>query len=85
MTKKDAAKIGFDPDALAYLGTSSTANGIVSTAYIVIESIQIDDIEDRNIRAAVNNGDLDISLLGMSYLSLFTELSIRGDKMYLTR
>ena len=38
---------------------------------------------DRNVRASVNAGDLDTSLLGMSYLSRFTTIEISGNKLRL--
>ena len=42
-----------------------------ATAPVRISLIQIGDITDENVRADVVEGDLDISLLGMSYLRRF--------------
>jgi predicted aspartyl protease len=37
------------------------------------------------VPAVVNSGDLPISLLGMSYLSRFEDVRIKGDWMLLNR
>lgn len=85
LTKTDARKIGLDPDALPYLGRARTANGLVKTASVVLDEIRLGDIVDRNVPAEVNSGDMSGSLLGMTYLSRFQELSIRGNRLTLTR
>ena len=45
----------------------------------------IGDIVDRNVRAWVIGGDLDGSLLGMSYLRTFARVSFEGDLLILER
>jgi len=85
LSKADARKIGFDPESLAYWGRATTANGEVRTASVVLDLVELGDITDQGIKAAVNGGDLDGSLLGMTYLSRFQELSIRGNTLTLTR
>lgn len=85
LSKADARKIGFDPESLAYWGRATTANGEVRTASVVLDLVELGDISDHGIKAAVNGGDLDGSLLGMTYLSRFQELSIRGNTLTLTR
>ncbi|MBV1863424.1 MAG: TIGR02281 family clan AA aspartic protease [Rhodobacteraceae bacterium] len=85
LSKADAHEIGFDPEALAYLGRATTANGQVKTASVVLDLIEFGEISDQGIRAAVNGGDMEGSLLGMTYLSRFQELSIRGNTLTLTR
>ncbi|SNR26640.1 TIGR02281 family clan AA aspartic protease [Paracoccus sediminis] len=81
----DARRIGLDPDDLAYVGTAVTANGRVQTAPVTIDEIAIGDIVDRNVRAWVIGGDLDGSLLGMSYLRTFARVSFEGDLLILER
>lgn len=81
----DARRIGIDPDDLAYIGTAMTANGRVRTANIVIDQLAIGDIVDRNVPAVVIGGDLDGSLLGMSYLRRFARISFEGDLLVLER
>ncbi|WP_245999461.1 retropepsin-like aspartic protease family protein [Paracoccus methylarcula] len=81
----DARRIGIDPDDLAYIGTARTANGIVRTANVTIGEFTIGDIVDRNVPATVIGGDMDGSLLGMSYLRRFARVSFEGDLMVLER
>lgn len=81
----DARRIGIDTDDLAYIGTAMTANGQVRTAPVTIQEFAIGDIVDRNLRAWVIGGDLDGSLLGMSYLRTFARVSFEGDLLILER
>ncbi|WP_207101420.1 retropepsin-like aspartic protease family protein [Paracoccus shandongensis] len=81
----DARRVGLDPDDLAYVGTAITANGRVQTAPVTIDEIAIGDIVDRNVRAYVIGGDLEGSLLGMSYLRTFARVSFEGDLLILER
>lgn len=85
LTRTDAARIGIDVDALAFLGTASTANGDVRTAAIRLDTVEIGPIQEQNLRAVVNDGELGISLLGMSFLSRFTEITMTDDQMILRR
>lgn len=83
--KEAAAKLGLNPPLGAYSGTARTANGIVRTAPVKLDTLQLGDILDRNVRAYVTDGDMDGSLLGMDYLSRFSKIEIAGDKMVLRR
>ena len=85
LRRRDAERIGLELDALSYTGFASTANGTVSTAPVRISLIQIGDITDENVRADVVEGDLDISLLGMSYLRRFARVGFEGETMVLER
>ena len=83
LSRDDAQKIGLDLDRLAYTGRAQTANGMVSTANIRLDEVRFGGRLDRNIRASVNGGDLDGSLLGMSYLSRFSVIQIEGNTLRL--
>lgn len=83
LTKQDARKIGIDVDNLAFLGIANTANGQVKTARVTLKNTEIGDFRQRNVAARVNGGDLDISLLGMSYLSRFSKIEISGNTLIL--
>ena len=85
LTQEDAARVGLDPDALAYLGTAQTANGEVATASVRLDRVELGDIYDSRVRASVNAGEMGSSLLGMSYLSRFESIEIRRDLLILTR
>jgi aspartyl protease family protein len=85
LTQDDAARIGIDVENLAYLGRASTANGTVATASTVLSRVVLGDVVDKDVRASVNGGEMFGSLLGMSYLNRFAEISIRGDRLILKR
>ncbi|MEJ6478189.1 MAG: TIGR02281 family clan AA aspartic protease [Octadecabacter sp.] len=85
ITKSDADLVGIDVANLAFLGTAYTANGPVNTATVRLNTVQLGEITDSDIRALVNEGELDQSLLGMSYLGLYARIEITGDALILTR
>ena len=83
LTREDAERTGVNMDSLAFLGRASTANGTVKTATTVLNEVVLGDRVDHNVRASVNGGEMFGSLLGMSYLNQFSEISIRGDRLIL--
>lgn len=85
LTERDAERIGINISNLRYIGRASTANGEVRTAPVSLGEVRLLDITDYNIRATVNEGEMDGSLLGMSYLSLFSRFEIVGDTLLLHR
>jgi aspartyl protease family protein len=85
LSRRDAERVGLDPDGLAYLGTARTANGTVATATVRLGLVQLGEIRDTGVRASVTEGGLDSSLLGMSYLDRFSSIEISGDTMRLRR
>lgn len=82
---EDARRIGIDTNDLAYIGTAYTANGTVRTANVRIDEFAIGDHIEYNVPATVIDGELDGSLLGMSYLRGFARVSFEGDLMILER
>ncbi len=85
LTREDAARVGLNPDTLAFIGTAFTANGEVATAPVRLDRVELGDIVDTRVRASVNSGEMDGSLLGMSYLSRFDSIEITRDTLILTR
>ena len=84
LTQDDAARVGFDPAALVYTGQSQTANGLVPTAQVRLRSVELGGFRDENVSATVIGGDLDPSLLGMTYLSRY-EVTLTSDRLTLRR
>ncbi|MCB2134848.1 MAG: TIGR02281 family clan AA aspartic protease [Rhodobacteraceae bacterium] len=82
LTERDARRVGLDPAGLNFFGRALTANGEVPTAPVRLDSFALGGRTDRDIRASVNGGDLDVSLLGMSYLSRF-EMVLTRDRLVL--
>ncbi len=85
LSKEDAKQAGFDVENLAYYGRAYTANGEVRTAPVILQEIRLGDMVDTGIAASVNGGQLDQSLLGMSYLQRFSEITISRGKLVLVR
>lgn len=85
LNQNDAARVGLDPDRLAYIGTAYTANGEVATAPVRLDKVQLGEMTDTRVRASVNSGQMESSLLGMSYLGRFESIEIRRDVLILNR
>lgn len=85
LTQEDAQRAGIEPKDLVFLSEAMTANGVVRTAPVRLDSLAIGPFEDRNLRAFVNGGDMNESLLGMSYLQRFDRLEISGGRLVLER
>ncbi|MCV6584100.1 MAG: TIGR02281 family clan AA aspartic protease [Marinibacterium sp.] len=85
LTRDDAARVGLDPDDLAFIGRANTANGTVRTAPVRLETMTLGDVTDRNVAASVNEGELFQSLLGMSYLNRWGRIEIESGRLVLTR
>lgn len=84
LSARDARRAGFDPASLNYFGRANTANGPVATAPVRIETLSLGEFTDTAVPAVVNSGEMDRSLLGMSYLSRF-EMVLSGSSLVLQR
>jgi aspartyl protease family protein len=85
LTLRDAERVGIDASALAYIGQARTANGIVATAPVRLDSISLGPVHDQNLRAVVNGGEMDTSLMGMAYLTRFARVEFSRDRLILER
>lgn len=83
LTKADARRLGFDPDALAYTRRYRTANGTVMAAPVQLGSVTIGTIGRDNLRASVNQGELSTSLLGMSFLEKLGGYAVEQGRLVL--
>lgn len=84
LSAADARRLGIDLGSLVYLGRAQTANGMVATARVELPQVELGPYRDEDFAAWVNQGDMDMSLLGMDYLSLY-RVEIAGDRMILRR
>lgn len=85
LTQADASRAGLDPENLPYFGRAMTANGEVRIAPVRLDEVALGGYVDRNVRASVNEGEMSQSLLGMTYLQRFDQITITGSKLILTR
>jgi len=85
LSHSDAIAAGIDVDGLSYSIPVSTANGMTRAARLTINSLDIGDLKRDRVSAMVaQEGNLDVSLLGMSYLETLWSFEIRGDRLILT-
>ncbi|WP_375227909.1 retropepsin-like aspartic protease family protein [Roseobacter sp. S98] len=85
LTRRDAEAIGLDPETLIYSGRAMTANGMVETAAVRLDSVTLGSVTDTNLPAVVNGGEMSQSLLGMNYLQRWGSIEISGGELTLTR
>lgn len=85
LTQADAERAGLDPATLTYLGRANTANGEVRTAFVKLDNVSLGDVNDHNVSAVVNQGEMAQSLLGMGYLQRWGRIEIAGGQLILTR
>jgi len=85
LSERDARSAGIDTKSLVYIGRATTANGAVRTAPVRLDRLAIGPMVLRDVAAVVNEGALDTSLLGMTYLQRFQSVEISGGRLVLTR
>lgn len=80
----DAKKIGLDPKKLVFNKPYRTANGTSWGASITLRELEVGNIKFRNVAASVNNADMGMALLGMSFLRQFKKYEFYRDQLILT-
>lgn len=83
LTRADAEAIGINVDSLPEAGFAETAGGRVPVRPVMLDSIDIDGVEVRNVEAAVIDADMPHSLLGQSFLAQLDAVNVEGDTMTL--
>jgi aspartyl protease family protein len=86
LSEKDAHSIGIDPAAGDFKVKVATANGFVLVAPTLLSEVAVHGIVLRDVPAVVvPENRLQVSLLGMSFLSRLTRFEVSGGKLVLTR
>ena len=85
LTRADAARVGIDTSALAFIGSANTANGAVPIAPVRLGRVELGEFVDLGVRASVNGGEMRESLLGMTYLQRFERIEISDGMLILHR
>jgi aspartyl protease family protein len=83
MSASDAIKLGIDYKK-GRPSRVSTANGVISTYIVRLDSLKVGDIELFQVDASVQENELGICLLGMSFLKRVSMLR-EGQQMVLTK
>ena len=85
LARTDADRAGIDATGLSFHIPTRTANGLIMSAPVRLDSMRLAGFTDHDVPAMVNAGPLDLSLLGMDYLDRFSGIRVEGDRFYLTR
>ena len=83
LTRRDAEAIGIDVDRLPVAGMAQTAGGQIPMRITMLDRVEVDGIEVRNVEAAVIDADMGVSLLGQSFLAKLDAVNVEGDMMTL--
>ena len=76
LSAADARAVGINLGALVFDRTTTTANGLVRVAPIILREIRIEQLSIENVPAVVD-ANLSGSLLGMSFLSRLKSFEMR--------
>lgn len=81
---RDAVRVGIDPADLAFTQTIMTANGRAMAAPVRLRQVGVGPILRDDVQGSViEDGKLDQSLLGMSFLSTLGSLQMQSDELRL--
>ena len=82
LRQSDAQRAGIRVHRDDFNVSLSTANGTTYAAAVTLDSVSVDDIEIRNVRAVViPDEQLNISLLGTSFLNKLRRFEVSGDTL----
>jgi clan AA aspartic protease (TIGR02281 family) len=81
---EDASRIGIDIDTLRYSAKVKTANGTADVAPIILETITIGNITQRNVAGFVaKQGALQVNLLGQAFLARLSGYNVEKNHLVL--
>ncbi|MCC3862314.1 retropepsin-like aspartic protease family protein [Pseudemcibacter aquimaris] len=77
LTKADAERIGYNLNDLSFMAPASTANGTVYNAPVRLNVMELGPIRLERVEGFVNEGEMDTSLLGMTFLNRLSGYEVR--------
>jgi aspartyl protease family protein len=84
LTADDAQRAGIDVASLRFSVPVSTANGTGRAAVVTLDTIEVGGIVRNDVRAFIaEDGALDTSLLGMTFLETLTRYAVSNDALEL--
>jgi aspartyl protease family protein len=84
LTHDDAKAAGLPLELLDYTVNIDTANGRARAAKVTLDRIGIGSLVERSVDALVAQpGQLQTSLLGMSFLNRLQKWEVSGDRLFL--
>jgi aspartyl protease family protein len=81
LTPADAEALGFSFGEDEYTGVGKGVGGDVALKAIKLDSLSVGSIVHRDVDAVIVNSELQVSLLGQSWLSRVGTVSIQGNRM----
>ncbi len=81
LSRDDARRLGITPSERDFNQLVSTANGTTRGAPVTLDSVAIGPIDLRYVDAMVVEGDMQGSLLGMSFLNRLSGYQVTGDRL----
>jgi aspartyl protease family protein len=81
LAPQDAERLGLRPRPQDFTEAYRTANGIVRAAPVVLDEIRIGNLRVDRVSASITERPMEISLLGVSFLSRLASYAIRGDEL----
>jgi aspartyl protease family protein len=86
LSREDARQIGISPAPGDFTTRVKTANGLVLVAPVVLKEVAIGEVVVRDVAAAVLAGNnLEVGLLGMSFLSKLSHFEVAKGRLVLKR
>ena len=83
LNRRDAERLRFSNAKLRFSEPFQSANGTTYAAPITLRDVRLGQFQLYDLDAFVNQGDLGISLLGMSFLRQFQSYEFQRDRLVL--
>jgi aspartyl protease family protein len=84
LSREDARRVGINPHPSEFTARTSTANGIVPVAPIVLNEVAVGQISVRDVPALVHpDSHFQGGLLGMSFLSRLSQFEVSKGRLIL--
>jgi aspartyl protease family protein len=86
LSREGARRVGINPQPSDFTARTSTANGIVSVAPVMLNEVAVGEISVSHVPAIVHpDTRFQSSLLGMSFLSRLSEFQVSRGRLFLKR
>lgn len=83
INQRDAERLNLNSGQLRYSIPFQSANGTTYAAPVTLRDVRLGQFQLYDLDAYVNQGELGISLLGMSFLTQFESYEFLGDRLVL--
>jgi len=83
LSRADAERIGLPDARLDFSQRVQTANGVARVAPVTLDSVNIGQLNMRDVKAVVIDQPMSMSLLGMSFLSRLNGYEVRDRRLVL--